>query len=385
VVTRVLGASVLVVALALPQVFHGEIVGATPSYNEVAELEGSDTVVNDNFGQSVAVSGFTIVVGAWGHAFTAGRAYVFSKTARGWHQVAELKGSDTVIANSFGCSVAVSGTTIVVGALGHGDNAGSAYVFAKTATGWHQVAELKGSDTVANDVFGGSVAIAGDTIVVGALGHEVGAGRAYVFAKTATGWHQVAELKGSDTITNDYFGGSVAISGTNIVVGARQHASDSGRAYVFAKTATGWHQAAELKGRDTVAKDEFGFSVAISGTNIVAGASGDAAQAGRAYVFRETAGGWSEAAELTGSQTHAGSRFGDVAASGRGIVVGAPAADQGYVFAKTATGWHQAAELKGRDTVAHDDYGGTVAISGTTVVVGASGHASTAGRAYVFE
>ena len=129
-------------------------------------------------------------------------------------------------------SVAI-GTTAVVGAGGHANNAGTAYVFAKTATGWKQVAELKGSDTVAFDGFGDSVAISGTTIVIGADGHKDNAGRAYVFAKTAGVWRQTAELKGSDTVAHDEFGFSVAISGTTVVVGADGHANNIGRAYVF--------------------------------------------------------------------------------------------------------------------------------------------------------
>jgi hypothetical protein len=99
-----------------------------------------------------------------------------------------------------------------------------------------------------------------------------------VFTKTASGWKQVAELKGSDTVAFDDFGGSVAISGTTAVVG------ESDKAYVFIRTATGWKQAAELKGSDTVVGDEFGFSVAISGTTAIVGALGHAG-GGRAYVF----------------------------------------------------------------------------------------------------
>ncbi len=89
---------------------------------------------------------------------------------------------------------------------------------------------------------------------------------------------QTAELTGSDTLPGDLFGGSVAISGTTIVVGAPWHASQAGRVYVFSEAASSWHQVAELKGSDTTAHDNFGNSVAISGTTVVLGspyASGD--------------------------------------------------------------------------------------------------------------
>ena len=108
------------------------------------------------------------------------------------------------------------------------------YVFAKTATGWKQAKEFKGSDTVAGDFFGFSVAISGTTAIVGAQSHANGAGRAYVFTKTATGWKQTGEPKGSDTVAfADYFGVSVAVSGTTAIVGAWGHASNAGRAYLF--------------------------------------------------------------------------------------------------------------------------------------------------------
>ena len=151
-----------------------------------------------------------------------------------------------------------------------------------------QQGELKGSDTVAQDGFGVSVAISGATVVAGAPGYAKSAGRAYVFAKTGAAWKQAAELKGSDTVAGDYFGYCVVISGTTIVAGSPGYAKDSGRVYVFTATAGGWQQAAELKGSDTAAGDYFGYSVAISGTTIGVGAPGHAKTAGRVYLFRKT-------------------------------------------------------------------------------------------------
>jgi hypothetical protein len=206
--------------------------------------------------------------------------YVFTKTATGWTQTAELKGSGTV--DDFGISVAISGTTVVVGAASAMEALGEAYVFTKKANRWTQTAELKGGDD-----FGGAVAISGTTAVVGSDGYVNSAGLACVFTKTADAWRQVAGLKGSDTIADDVFGDSVAISGTTVVVGAPNHANSAGLAYVFTKTAGAWRQTPELKGSDTVGSsntfqgDYFGTSVAISGTTAVVGAPG----AGRAYVF----------------------------------------------------------------------------------------------------
>jgi hypothetical protein len=338
----------------------------------------------------VAISGTAAIVGAYDHAKDAGRAYVFSISGSGWHQVAELQGADTVAGDEFGSSVAISGTTAVVGAGDHADHAGSAYVFTKTPGGWKQAAELKGSDTAAGDYFGWSVAISGTTAVVGAYGHAQSAGRAYVFAKTPGGWKQAAELKGDDSLAGDQFGSSVAISGATVLVGATNRAAASGGAYVFTKTPGGWKQVAELKGSDTVSGNHFGWSVAISGTTAVVGAFLHANSAGRAYVFTGTPSGWKQTAELAGSDTVAGDGFGiSVAIAGAAVIVGATghaaSAGRAYVFTGTASGWKQAADLVGSDTAAGDEFGFSVGISGTTAVVGAPVHAAHAGRAYVLE
>jgi len=396
--SRVASLSVLLAtgAIAMPLISSSaSAVAATPRTKvpigrQLAELAGSDTIAGDYFGYSVAVSDTTAVVG--GTTATGGRAYVFTKTATGWRQVAELKGSDTVQYDGFDSSVAISGTTFVVGAPEHAKRAGRAYVFTNTAAGWRQVAELKGSGAVGGELFGTSVAISGTIIVVGANGYAPdGAGRAYVFTRTAAGWKQTAELKGSDTVTGNGFGTSVAISGTNIVVGANGYADAAGRAYVFTKRAAGaWKQTAELKGSDTVAPNYFGVSVAISGTIIVVGAPEHAPDsAGRAYVFAEKSGYWKQTAELKGYDTVARDSFGNsVAISGTTIVASSEYHAQdgrAYLFTKTATGWKEIAELKGSDDAAGDTFGASIAISGPTAVVGNPQHAEYAGRAYVFE
>jgi hypothetical protein len=309
-----------------------------------------------------------------------GRTYVFTETTTGWRQVAELKISDTVIGDVFGYSVAISGTTVVVGAPGYRDDAGRAYVFTKTKAGWQLAAVLKGSDDVAPDWFGTSVAVSGATAVVGSTGHDKGTGRAYVFTKTAAGWKQTAELTGSGTVVGNFFGSSVAISGTTVVVGAMGGYPFNlpGRAYVFTKTKAGWKQVAELKGANPVSDDGFGTSVAVSGATALVGAPGHGA-----YVFTKTAAGWKPTAVLSGSDKVAADGFGiSVAVSGTTAVVGA--ADLAYAFTTTATGWKQAAELKGSDTDTEDEFGLSVAVSGTTAVVGAPLRANDAGRAYVF-
>jgi hypothetical protein len=367
-----------------------------PIGKQLAELKGRDIVSPDSFGYSAAISGTTGVVGAPFYPKAGGRAFVFSKTSGGWEPAAELKGSDTATKDDFGYSVAIWGTTAIVGAPFHAKSAGRAYVFTKTAKGWKQVAELKGSDTVADDLFGFSVAISGTTAIVGAPFHPeysfAGTGRAYVFTKTAKGWNQVAELQGSAPVaSDDEFGYSVAISGTNAIAGEPGYGNLGGLAYVFTKTSKGWKQVADLLGSGETELDNFGSSVAISGTTAVVGAPVEyVGGAGLAYLFTKTAKGWKQVAKLKGTApVGLGDKFGcSVAISGTTAVVGASETEDGaglaYVFTKTAKRWKQVAQLKGSDTVAKDELGSSLAIWGTTAIIGAPSYANHAGRAYVF-
>ena len=366
---------------------------------QLAELKGTNVFGGGWFGTSVAVSGATAVVGATHTPFTevanySGRAFVFERAATGWIRAAELKGSDTAPGDFFGSSVAVSAKIALVGAPYHAKGAGRAYVFVGTANGWTQAAELKDPDTAtgpkSSENFGWSVAVAGTTAVVGAPLQAKGAGRAYVFTKTATGWKQAAVLKGGDSAAGDEFGSSVAVAGTTAVVGAPFHAGDAGMAYVFAKTRTGWTETSELSVSGIAAGYEFGSAVAVSGGTALVGA-GHASGGGLGYVFAKTQTGWAEAAELKGVDTVSGDEFGSsVAVSGTKALVGAWAhahfqfAGRAYLFSKTAAGWREVAELKGTDTGANDYFGISVGLSGTNAVVGAYGHDKHAGRAYVF-
>ena len=299
-------------------------------WTQVAELKGSATL-GACFGSAVAVSGTTVVVNDACYADNTGRVYVFTREATGWRLTAQLEGSDINPNDKFGYPVAISGDTLVAGAFQHESYAGRAYVFSQTASGWKQTAELRDPDGIVGDDFGISVGVSESTVVVGAYGDANGAGRAYVFSKAASAWKLTAELKGSDTAASDEFGTSVAISGATIVVGA-QDARRTGRAYVFTKTATGWRQVAELKGSRSAGL--FGYSAGVSGNTILVSApvvgeevSFPSTAPGQAYVYTKTAAGWTQVAELRGSGAARGDSFGYwVAISGADALVGEPSA-----------------------------------------------------------
>jgi hypothetical protein len=356
--------------------------------SQQAELTASDGVSGDNLGVSVSVSGSIAVVGAYSKNSNTGAAYVFVRSGTTWTQQAKLTASDAALGDSFGISVAVSTSIAVVGAALKNSGTGAAYVFVLSGTTWTQQAKLTASDGVSNDYFGYSVAVSGTTAVVGAVIKNSGTGAAYVFVQSGTIWSQQAKLTASDGAANDLFGDSVAVSGSTAVVGARQNVS-TGAAYVFVRSGTTWSQQAKLTASDGAPLDNFGIWVAVSGSTTVVGAFGKNSNTGAAYVFVRSGTTWFPQAELTASDGVSGDIFGvSVALSGSTAVVGAYGKNSNtgaaYVFVRSGTTWTQQAKLITSDGASNDYFGVSVALSGSTAVVGAQGKNSSTGAAYVF-
>jgi hypothetical protein len=213
---------------------------AAYNYQEVAKLTAADATSGDEFGRSVAIDGATVVVGAYRKNSYTGAVYVLRTTDGGasYGQVAKLAAADGAADDLFGTSVAIDGATVVIGAPDAGTG-GAVYVFRTSDGGatYDQVAKLTADDAAASDYFGVSVAIDGDTVVVGAFSDDSDRGSAYVF-RTSDGatYVEVAKLTAADAATGDVFGNSVAIAGDTVVVGAQwddDGGSASGSAYVF--------------------------------------------------------------------------------------------------------------------------------------------------------
>jgi uncharacterized protein (DUF2345 family) len=248
--------------------------GPRSGSGQQAELMASDGDFHDEFGYAVAISGSTAVVGAPDKRSAKGAAYVFVQSGSTWVQQAELAAADAARGDEFGLSVAISGSTVVVGAPYKHSYKGAAYVFVRSGSTWSQEAELAASDRARGDLFGIPVALSGDTAVVGAPYKHSRTGAAYVFVRSGSTWSQQAELTASDRARLDLFGTSVAISGPTAVVGADAKDSYKGAAYVFVRSGTTWSQQAELTASDGASSDLFGGSVAISGLTAVIGAPG---------------------------------------------------------------------------------------------------------------
>jgi FG-GAP repeat protein len=318
---------------------------------------------------------------------------------------AKLTASDASSGDLFGVSVAVSGSTAVVGAPGDNASAGSAYVFLRSGGTWAQQAQLVAADGAAGDEFGHSVSVSGNTAVVGAWKGDTpagsDAGAAYVFVRSGTVWTQQAKLTASDGFLSNFFGSAVAVNGGATLVGAYRANSfpNFGKAYVFVRSGNVWTEQAKLIASD--GGGEFGISVALNGTTAVIGADtgfinpGD--NAGAAYVFVRSGNTWSEQAKLTASDGASGDAFGyAVGLNGDTAAVGAleaspPAgseAGSAYVFGRVGTVWTEQAKITPSDAAARDFFGVSVAVSGATVVVGAyqddNSKGVDAGSSYLF-
>jgi hypothetical protein len=239
-----------------------------------------------------------------------GAAYVFTRSAGTWTERAILMAPVRAEGAKFGYDVDIDGDTIVVGAANIDQmmpGPGAAHVFVGSRDTWTRQATLTASDAKAGDTFGFDVAIDGDTIAVGALaangltGTSIEPGSAYVFTRTGEVWSEQAKLSALGGAANDQFGNSVGVSGDTVVVGAVNGdvgaAIDQGSVHVFTRRGSTWTEQAELTATDGLALDAFGQSVDISHDMVVVGATVDDGH-GSAYVFQRDGGSWAQQAKL---------------------------------------------------------------------------------------
>ncbi len=376
-----------------------------------------------------------------------GAVYVFRRHGSSWTQEAYIKGSTVDAYDHFGDSVAISGDTLAVGAQAEdsqatgvgGDetdnastNSGAVFIFRRDGTSWTQEAYVKASNTSTGDLFGTSVSISGDTLAVGARREDSGnapdSGAVYVFQRSGMTWTQEAHLKASNPGSSDSFGVDVALFGDTLAVGAQDEGSSatgvngeqeddeslqSGAAYVFRRDEDAWIQEAYVKASNTDAGDQFGRRVALFDDTLVVAAhaedseaigvnndasSNSALTSGAAYVFRRNGTTWAQEAYVKASNTDGGDNFGvSLALSNNLLAVGAhgensnatgvggnegdngaPDSGAAYLFRREGTSWTQEAYLKASNTDAGDHYGFDVALSGDALAVGARDEASAA-------
>ena len=353
----------------------------------------------DHFGGSVATAKGIAVVGA-PDVSNQGVVYIYVKTSSGWPATptATLDDPAGTADDEFGYSVAVSGKTIVVGSPGANSFAGAAYVFVKGATSWSEIPTqtLEDPASTSGDDFGYSVAMKGSNLVVGSPNYAA-EGAAYIYVDSGT-WPASPTKVLNDTVATgtDEFGFSVSITGKVAFVGAPGTDSFTGAAYAYVKGTSAWPTTPTVALADpaATADDYFGLSVFVAGKNAVVGAPGTSSLDGEAYIYtRSAATGWPASPSVTlpgpSSQT---TEFGyAVADSHYAAVIGAYQGDsdagRAYVYPKETTGWSTSpsAVIRDPDATAGDNFGNAVAAYKKVAVVGASATNGEAGEAYIFK
>ena len=261
---------------------------AAGAWVEEAELLADDGEGGVWFGRWAAIDGDVAVVGApladaFGRDDDSGAAYNFQRRDGAWEQTQRLVADVPVGGEQFGWNVAIDGDVIVVSASNETNGGGQGvYVFRRAGDEWALEAKLAPSEEGDDYFFGQDIDVSGDTIVVGAKGRAAfvgtNAGVVFVFQRRGSGWAESAILEASDAFVQDHFGRAVAIAGDTIVVGAHKEDSagaDGGSAYVFARDPAapgGWRQETKLIGQSTGTRDWFGYEVGTDGNTIVVGA-----------------------------------------------------------------------------------------------------------------
>ncbi len=381
------------------------------------KLHGDDSAAKDFFGYNVALSKDTAVVGAYKvddkvRGDNVGAAYVYIRSGNSWLQQTKLTASDGAADDTFGGKVAIAGDTIIVGVIRdddviNGKDSGSAYVFTRTGSSWSQQAKLIASDAATGDSLGWSIALSDDIAVIGApYDDDKGnnSGSVYVFKRTGGTWTQQGKLTASDGTEGDLFGISIAMSGNTIIVGAdlnEEKGHKAGAAYVFTRRGNSWTEQAKLTASDGAPGDIFGVRVALDGDTALISARRDddkimGVNAGSAYIFTRSGTTWSQQVKLTAPDGAADDRFGrSVALQGDTALIGAMFQDDkgknsgsAYVFTRTGKAWNLKNQLTADDGAAGDVFGWNVALFGKTALISANrddDKGKDAGAAYIID
>lgn len=293
----------------------------------------------DNFGEAVALSGTGLLVGAPNRSSSAGTAYVFRRSAAAatgaWAHELQLTPTGLAPSDIFGGAVSLSGTTALIGAVGDTTNSGAAYVFFRSGGNplWvQQGAKLVPNPRVSNSDFGSSVALSGNTALIGAPG-QTDSGAAFMFQRTGTTWAAGQSLVVPAPLpalaSGDAFGTSVALSGDGGWVGApRADVSgilEAGSAFFFERSGSSWVGRQRVDSPNPVDSGGFGSSVAMAEDRTLIGAPVENVERGQAYLFSRDGVLWEPSAAplVSGSADFAG--FGSSVAVGPGaVLVGAP-------------------------------------------------------------
>jgi choice-of-anchor B domain-containing protein len=347
-------------------------------------------LVAQGFGQSVLVSGDEVLVGESLYATRPGYVYVYHRDGSGkWVEAGRLQASDAAPNDHFGRALALAQGDLLVGAT-IARESGALYVFSKSPRGWRETASIVPNGAKPADSFGRMAATDGRTVIMSDWAADSSRGAVYVFEKQNGAWRETAKLAASDGQPNDWFGFAIAIRDDRIVASAINKNAQRGGAYVFRRTANGWQEAAQIAPPDTTANLGFGASVALMGDDVILSAPGADGFVGAVYTYRSSGTAWTQAAKTpppTGTQPNG--TFGAVlTVAGDELWVGAQGIGGGQVYRLARNGdgvFTHVAAITGRETIQGDGFGGAISMNGSLAVAGLIGDDFGLGSAAVLE
>ncbi len=346
--------------------------------DETARLTATSPATGDQFGRCAVRFGDRLLIGAPGAdgaGDSSGASFVFCNDGTRWIEEQRLVAEDAAADDLFGSSVAIGEGVIIVGAprTSMGKPAsGAVYLFVFDGTQWQQLDKLGASDGSAGDLFGTSVALLGDTLIVGAPGRNgstTDEGAAYVFLYNGAQWTESQVLDSSDANSGDRFGTTCVLSGSVAVIGAPfndvQGNSDAGAAYLFRLVSGAWQQEQRLRALDGGTGDEFGSCVDLDGDKLIVGSplhDATGSNAGAAYIYRFDGTSWTLSQKLLTTEPQADMRFGfSVAINGSRVIIGAPGRNERrgalYAFEETPSNWELVSVMEPTDLQEGDAYG----------------------------
>jgi len=295
------------------------------------KLLAFDGATQEYYGWDVAISGSTAVVANPRKSGGRGALYVYTRSGAVWSLQQKITTSDAAADDELGSAIAIEGDTIIAGAPGDDTGTGAVYVFTRTAGVWSQAAKVVAPDAAIFDNFGNAVALSGDSVVIGAYNDEDTIGAVYFFTGAGAAWSFEAKFTDGVGDYEVYFGSSVAIDGDTALVGENFRDVLTGVVHVYVRSGSVWSKQATLAASDGAKEDEFGFSVALDGDTAIIGALRDddaGSNAGCVFVFHRTGSTWSQQAKFVPANTNNAGNFGhDVVIEGQLVVASAPRAD----------------------------------------------------------
>ncbi|MCC2605925.1 FG-GAP repeat protein [Planctobacterium marinum] len=378
------------------------------------QLLAEDGETQDHFGYSVAIDGSTALVGAFKADVNsnqdAGAAYVYILGVEGWQQQAKLIAEPAFAEDTLGGNVALKNNFALLGVIGHdkkAENAGAVLAFERITGSWSQTQWLMAADGKAGDAFGQSIALTEAFLVIGAPRSDApdkDTGSAYVYTRENNVWQFQTRLTANDGAAGDLFGISVAIDGDTILVGADlndEKADNAGAVYFYVYEGEKWRQQAKLTADDGADTDIFGVRVALSGDTALISARRDdidgvGEDAGSAYIFERTEHQWVQTQKLVAPDGKADDRFArGVALHKDTALISAMHHDAGgsnsgavYLYKKQSEEWVFASKFVAGQGKPEDKFGWNLAFSEQAAIVAApfrDDQGNESGAAYILD